>query len=107
MPYTDDPFSALGLPRPHSSAHEPGGYSEALRAITEPLPSTDWSSPEEPWTRIHVELVRSGLWARLKPCSRSTYLVLCCLADKRKRVTISGVEGVARRRPGGLKGRAL
>ena len=53
----------------------------------------DWES--EPWTRVPVAIVRSGLWAHLKPASRSVYLVLATLADRRKHVTIAGVERVA------------
>ncbi len=51
---------------------------------------------DQPWTRVHVELVRSGLWASLKPCSRGVYLTLASLSDRRKRWTIAGVERVAR-----------
>ena len=51
---------------------------------------------DEPWTRLHVELVRSGLWASLKPCSRGVLITLASLSDRRKRVTIAGVQLVAR-----------
>ena len=53
-------------------------------------------SEREPWTRIRVQLVHSGLWASLKPCSRAVYMVLAALSDRRKRVTICGVEKVAK-----------
>jgi hypothetical protein len=51
----------------------------------------------EVWFRAHSRLVTSGLWARLKPCSRSVYIVLSAAADRRKRCTIIGVEKVAQR----------
>lgn len=49
----------------------------------------------QPWCRVHVELVHSGIWARLKPCSQAVYLVLVALSDRRKRATYSGVKKVA------------
>ena len=51
----------------------------------------------EPWFRTHSKLVTSGLWAKLKPCSRSVYVVLAATSDRRKRCTIIGVEKVAAR----------
>jgi len=49
-----------------------------------------------PWFRLHAQLVASGIWAALKPCSRAVLVVLASLLDNRKRVTYAGVQRVAR-----------
>jgi hypothetical protein len=84
-----------GLPPPETGdALET--YLADLKRATDDVQAFNADWEREPWTRIHVALVRSGLWARLKPCSRSVYMVLAALADRRKRVTTTGVEKVAK-----------
>lgn len=71
-------------------------YAADLKRISDRVTALDAAANENPWTRVHAELVSSGLWASLKPASRSVYVVLCTLSDRRKRVTIAGVERVAK-----------
>ena len=47
------------------------------------------------WFRLHAQLVASGIWADLKPCSRSVLVVLASLLDNKKRITYAGVGKVA------------
>lgn len=70
-------------------------YLERLKRVTDGVLALGDGMDNQPWFRIHAELVRSGVWARLKPASRSVYIVLASLSDRRKRVTYAGVERVA------------
>ena len=47
------------------------------------------------WFRLHAQLVASGIWADLKPCSRAVLVVLASLLDNKKRITYGGVQRVA------------
>jgi hypothetical protein len=71
-------------------------YLANLKRVSDEVMRFSRDTERQPWTRIHAELVHSGLWASLKSCSRSVYMVLAALSDRRKRVTIAGVEMVAR-----------
>jgi hypothetical protein len=84
-----------GLP-PRETGDALEAYLANVKRATDDVQTFNADWEREPWTRVHVELVRSGIWAKLKPCSRSVYMVLAALADRRKRVTIAGVEKVAK-----------
>ncbi len=65
-----------------------------LKNVQDDLAAFHADAEKQPWTRIHVGLVRSGLWSKLKPVSRSVYMTLAAYTDRRKRVTIVGAKRV-------------
>lgn len=70
---------------------------QRVPGVKDEIVATDQGMGGEIWFRTHSKLVTSGVWARLKPCSRSVYVVLSAAADRRKRFTIIGVKKVAER----------
>ncbi len=92
-------LEALGLARADVPRERDAfeGYLADLKRVQDDVLALGDGMGGETWFRTHSKLVTSGLWAKLKPCSRSVYAVLSAAADRRKRCTIIGAEKVAQR----------
>ncbi|MHC4955964.1 MAG: hypothetical protein ACYTGZ_19125 [Planctomycetota bacterium] len=91
-------FEAVGLSNytPEPDADSFNAYLANLKRVTDRVTGLGDGMHGQPWFRLHAVLVHSGIWANLKPCSRSVLVTLAALADRRTRVTFTGVEKVAK-----------
>ena len=80
---------------PEPEADSFNAYLAKLKGVVDRFLGLGDGMDGNPWFRLHAELVHSGIWAKLKPCSRSVLVTLAALADRRTRITFAGVEKVA------------